>query len=193
MPSPRNRANHGPSMPCHGPLGCAVEEPQGEFCIAASRCTRKLKEKMNITRASSDADKCRRHRHIADAQAVPRDAPRRARDAVDAMRRTPLQTAEVQQPWTDCGMWGSGSEMGPKSVRSGARPVGGLGGVCPGRDDVAVVTGIAFRSLRTTLIRHRPGKHELAILHVGTNERRCQSPESKLGEMDQNDVRPLDS
>ena len=81
VPSPRNRANHGPSMPCHGPLPMTGGKQKAiNYCVFSHpRCIRRRKNKSNITRASSDADKCRGLRHIADAPATPRDAQRCSR------------------------------------------------------------------------------------------------------------------
>ena len=102
VPSPRNRANHGPSMPC---LSWPTDRgnKQKVFCtedcvFLASQVHQKLQEKVNITRASSDADKCHNFGTSPTHQRCPethQDAPETQLMQCDGPH---FQTAEVQQP-----------------------------------------------------------------------------------------------
>ena len=134
VPSPRNRANHGPSMPCHGPLPMTGEINERQLITVSSRILDALEDgKTNQTSPG-------RHPMLTNAvafgtsQTHPR-RPETRRDAVAAVQRTPLQTAEVQ-PRPDWGMWGSRLRKGADSVRSGA---------CPGRRARRCVSGPGCR------------------------------------------------
>ena len=105
------------------------------YCVFSHpRCIKRQKTKSNITRASSDADKCHDLRHIADAPATPRDVPE--------MQSLRCNGPHFRLPRSSHGQIGECGAPGSERVpsRSGAGPVrvGGLGGACPGRDAVAV-------------------------------------------------------
>ena len=140
VPSPRNRANHGPSMPCHGPLPMTVGINKRQLITVSSRILDALEDgKTNQTSPG-------RHPMLTNAVAfgTSQTHPRRTKTHPRCSR------CDATDPTSDCrgpanGQIGECGAAGSGRVpsRSGAGPVrvGGLGGACPGRDAVAVVTG----------------------------------------------------